>query len=344
MKQNLKLQFEAKNDDYWYYNKKGKIRLNFVRTRLESMGALSHKELLKIYKEWRDSDEFMIIANAEKRQYRAIKCAKRGNDVYQWRVAQRFKELDELAEGMGFDRIFNISDHKPMTNVLMITLTYDSKRCSIGDAWHNIGSDWNRFTANLERKFGKISFVRAWEGYKSGYPHIHAVVYFQEHKFEVFEHRDTQNKSTYRIKAKENVVGKYHSYVDVKAVSSLGGSLRYITKYLRKQNLTGAGVNLTQAQMWLHRNQSFSVSSDFVKLCKTIRLDNKIRHNSNKPMTQTTVYGDKLKDEWTFVGIFPRYQLEPLVKDRKSFKTAWTASLTSLNGLKIEPRNNGRNY
>jgi len=318
-----------------FYNESGKIRLNHVRAEFENMRTLSHEELLSIYQEWRDSDEFVVLANVESRKFLAVKCAKRGNDVYRWRIENRFKALDSLSEQIGDIRIFSIGDERPTTNVLFLTLTFDTKLCDESTAWNRIGEDWNRQIAYLEKKFGKVSFMRAWEGFKNGYPHIHAVVVFEEHDFEVIEHWDTENKSTYRIKEKEGVKGTYHSYVDVVAVNSVGGSIRYLTKYLRKTHGRGSGVNLTQAQMWLHRNQSFSMSDDFLE---RLRLVYKTLHNSKSKQVQSTLNGDIIEVIWQFVGIFSRKDLEHLVKDRGKFEHAWTSHLSSLNGLTVKER------
>jgi len=318
-----------------FYDRRGKIRLWKVRTEVENMRTLTHEDLVRVYLEWRDTDEFIVLAKPETRKFRAMLCAKRGNAVHKWRIEQRFKDLDVLAEQIGEDRIFSIADSKPTTNVLFLTLTFDTKLCTEGTAWDRIGADWNRYLAYLEKKYGKVSFVRAWEGFKNGYPHIHAVVVFEEHNFEVFEHWDSENKSTYRVKEKGGVKGTYHSYVDVVAVNSIGGALRYLTKYLRKTHGRDSSVNLTQAQMWLHRNQSFSMSDDFLE---RLRLVYKLKHNSKSKEVQSTLNGGTIEDEWTFVGIYSRKDLENLVKDRGKFEHAWTAELKSLNGLTVKER------
>jgi len=75
----------------------------------------------------------------------AVKCAKRGNDVYRWRVSRRFKGLSSMAEEIVF---FNPKDRGvKKTRALFVTLTYDTKRCDFKDAWRNIGIEFNRFMA-----------------------------------------------------------------------------------------------------------------------------------------------------------------------------------------------------
>jgi len=276
-----------------FYSQSGKIRLAHVRNEVYQKW-ISHDELIEVYQEWRDTTEYIVLAKPESRKFRAVKCAKRGNDVYKWRIDNRFEELDALAEIIGDDKIFDINQDNPETNVLFLTLTYDTKLCSDGRAWDNIGIEWNRYLAWLEKKYGRVSFLRAWEGFRNGYPHIHAVVVFEEHQFPVFEQKVTDNKTVYRVEDKKELEGNWHSFVDVVAVNSVGGALRYLTKYLRKTHGRGSGTNLTQAQMWIHRKQSYSMSGDFME---RLRLVYKTLHNSNTKPVQINLDVDSIEEK-----------------------------------------------
>lgn len=69
------------------------------------------------------------VSNAGNYEYVAVKCAKRGNDVYLLRVENRLR-------GLGFhipDVNIDFTKH-PFTNMLFITLTYDTKLCSFDEA------------------------------------------------------------------------------------------------------------------------------------------------------------------------------------------------------------------
>jgi hypothetical protein len=312
-----------------FFEAGSKIRLRFVKTEVEN-GLISHDELLQVYTAWVQQDEYLVLANPEKRKFLAVKCSKRGNDVYNWRIENRFKELDALASVVGNDKIFDIHDENPQTNVLFVTFTYDTKRCNEAQAWENIGIEFNRAVSHIKRKFPNgLSILRAWEGFENGYPHIHALLIFHEDKFDVFEHWVSDNKSEYRIKQKHEFDESWHSWIDVKAVSSVGGAIRYITKYLRKTHGFNPKYNLTQAQMWIHEKQSFSMSDDFVS---SLRLVSGSLHNSNKKLSQTDLFGNVIDEKWLLVGIFSKAEIDSLIDGNKN---SWVLRLKSLDGLKI---------
>ena len=187
-----------------YTNSRGKIRLVKVRDCL-NRGVISDNDLIELYKNWRDQSEYLILCYHRRDfrlEYRAIKCAKRGNDVYNWRISQRFKELEMLASLYGENKIFDINQAEPKTNCLLVTFTYDTKLKNKIDAWHDVSLEYNRAITRLRQKFGKISVLRVWESFRNGYPHIHAIFLFDDKRFNVFEHWTTNNKSTFRIQEK----------------------------------------------------------------------------------------------------------------------------------------------
>ena len=224
----------------------------------------------------------------------AVKCAKRGNDVYQSRVKNRFKGLKRYSENLIF---FNPKDRgKKKTSALWATLTYDTKRCFYGEAWENIGAEFNGFMSHLRRKFGKVSSCRVFESFKNGYPHIHCILIFK-HSFTVF--RDS--KGQFRIHEKQIIAQGWHSNVDVKAMSSIGGGLSYLKKYLLKgidvENADSKGLK-TLALCWAYRKRAFSVSGQFRQALSDLI---SYLHNSNKPLVQVTLTGEKLIEEQFFL-------------------------------------------
>jgi len=105
-------------------------------------------EIVERYVEWVNVVTYMILScwNGSKNEVFAVKCAKRGNDVYRSRVYRRFAGLSSRAENLVF---FNPKDQgAKRTRALWVTLTYDTKRCSFGDAWRNVGIKFNRFMAS----------------------------------------------------------------------------------------------------------------------------------------------------------------------------------------------------
>ena len=192
--------------------------------------------------------------------------------------------------------------------ILYLTLTYDQKRCSLDDAWKNIGKEWNRFLSYLKKKFGVISVMRTWESFQNGYPHIHAIVYFFECRFRVIKYKRKRfyEWRLYSKQIKEEINRGWHSFVDIQAIEDTN-RLKYIFKYILKEQTKPQEQKKqiqTLAMLWLFRKRSFSISGDFIDelyslsslpnddLSESERLD-PIMHNSN----------------WEFVGIFTASEL-----------------------------------
>ena len=117
------------------YDSEHKPRLNYARTYFLDFSIdkdLDFKELQEFYVKWRDfeylvlqrqTDNLLIKGEVDKETI-AVKCAKRGNDVYWWRVWKRLKFLHNLKNRTLFDPNGNVK----LSNVLFVTLTYDTKR------------------------------------------------------------------------------------------------------------------------------------------------------------------------------------------------------------------------
>ena len=249
----------------------------------------------------------MILSrwNGPTNEVYAVKCAKRGNDVYRSRVYRRFKNLCSKAENLTF---FNPKDRGAKeTSALWVTLTYDSKLCSFQDAWRNIGIEFNRFTAYVRKRFGKVSCCRVFESFESGYPHVHCILLF-EVSFSVF----IDSKGQFRIHEKSIIAEGWHSNVDVKAMSSLAGGFSYLKKYLLK------GINFekadskalkTLALCWAYRKHTFSVSGSFRKLLADLIKD---MHNSNLELRQITLSGEiieEVEERFFVLGFVPAAEI-----------------------------------
>lgn len=258
--------------------------------------------LLDLFDVWRAESEYMVFKHEEdgKTLYLASKCSKRGNDVYVSRVKRRFKHI---VSGVDDHKFFDVNDFKVdcvvHTRLLWITLTYDSRRSSVRHAWQNIGVEYNRWISAVRRRYGKVSVLRSWETSGRGYPHIHAVLAFEDAEFRVFPHFNmNQGRMTYRIQEKGEFESLWHSFTDIEAISSTRKLFHYVAKYQLKVNEgreeapRGQESCKTLAFMWLFRKRSFSVSGSFIELFS--RLDRDL-HNSNM----------ESKEKWELVGIFP---------------------------------------
>ena len=110
------------------------------------------------------------------------------------------------------------------SNVLFATITYDVNRCTIREAWENIGEDFNNWIRNLRKKFGRISYLRGWESSQKGYPHIHVLMIFHDHNFQVAFSQLKKNRLVYRIEEKEEFEKSWNSFVDVQAIRKMSGN------------------------------------------------------------------------------------------------------------------------
>ena len=301
---------QAQFDLSKYLNVDGQIRWVIVNQEY-LRGVITNEELIEIYRKWRDQDEYAVFCEFLpdfKLRYHAMKCAKRGNDVYNWRIKKKFRELDELGNLYGDNKIFDINLPNPKTHCLFLTLTYDTKLDDKDTAWRKISVDYNRAVTRLRRKYGQISILRVWEASKKGYPHIHAILLFHDSKFNVFEHWSGHH-SSYRIKEKQEFADVWHSNVDVRAVDSIKGAVGYVSKYLRKVHQGDSEHDWTMANMWIHHKQSFALSGDFTQQIAKIRLDFPAMRNSNQKMIQIDLEGKPRVNQCVLVGFFTLKQI-----------------------------------
>jgi hypothetical protein len=278
-------------------------------------------QIVEQYIEWAIEDMYMILTKWNKEKWKndvyAVKCSKRGNDVYVSRVESRFRGIYNRSEDLTF---FNPKDRGHQeTRALWVTLTYDSKRCLYGEAWENIGIEFNAFMAYTRRNFGKVSICRVFESFENGYPHIHCILLFEEHSFSVF--RDAKGQS--RVREKDVIAEGWHSNVDVKAMSSLAGGLSYLKKYLLKGidvlKADSKGLK-TLALCWIYRKRAFSVSGRFRQALNDLISD---LHNSNKKLVQVTLSGKLLVEErFYLLGFVP-------IDILKTRRDIWFAKLDS---------------
>jgi len=325
----------------------GKPRLKVARYMLlneenrRDLGFEDLEDALKLGEElfcyWRDLAEYLLLhaqyvghgESVHKNCFLAVKCSKRGNDVYQRRIKNRFEWLNN---SMPDKQIFKMRDFQVKkvvkTSLLWITLTWDRKRGDLIHAWETLGEDFNRFISALRRKYGKISSLRVWESYASGYPHVHAIILFEEARFTVFPHWSEKDENlTFRINEKSEIAELWHSHVDIQAISSLRAVFTYIKKHQEKVilGLSGSiqeredprdpkvGFDLENVKglrtlflCWIFRKRSFSVSGDFRE-----RIHDLIRamHNSNM-VGQLDLEGNLIR-EWVYVflGVFSGAEL-----------------------------------
>jgi hypothetical protein len=237
----------------------GNIRLARIRDYLEHPGQSDVDFLTDVYLKWVTSPEALLLKGTHTEtgeiKLLGVKCSKRGNDVYNKRLDQKLSFLGDLkSEGFEFFGSADFTANKKvMSSALWVTLTFDSKLCSLDEAWMRIEKDWNSWITNLRNRYGQIlalKFIQSFPGKKQGrrgaafaYPHIHAVLLFKEAQFSVYpqlveknEVDDQASKEVslrYRIHEKEALSdqGKWHSNIDVQALRTFKAISNYCRKY-----------------------------------------------------------------------------------------------------------------
>lgn len=279
----------------------GKIRLLPAQRYFENNEAY-FPTLLDLFEAWKSESEYVVLRNLEMNKILALKCSKRGNDVYNSRIKRRFAFLFKNSEDLRFFSPEDFkTDHQVKSKILWVTLTWNTKRsCRIRQAWRQeISQDWNRFISALRRRYGKIHVLRSYEATRKGYPHVHAILVFEDQEFSVFPHLNNENKLTYRIQEKAEFESLWHSYVDIEAFPTMKKVCYYALKYQLKVNEGSEEdpspkyTSKTLAFMWLFRKRSYAVSGSFREIFS--RLDVGL-HNSNM-------------GEWEFLGVFSGSQL-----------------------------------
>lgn len=306
----------------------GRPRLLAARSYFLGLKNGDLQGLVDYYEAWRDFPEYLVLQkqvgspNPEKTTI-AVKCSKRGNEIYRSRVRKRLAWMEELPD-LQFFNDQELSQGRATTRMIFFTLTYDTKRCSIEEAWENVGSEYNTWISRLRYLDPGLSVIRVWQAFGNGYPHIHGVILFRDLNLHVaFKQEETiqgRTHSVYRVKEKEIFEGSWHSWVDVAACYSMRGALSYCRRYITRQVLKGQSYSLPlyqggsqtsqdQAMMWIYRKRSFSVSGDFRSRLHDLIV---LMHNSKSDLRQTTLAGDLLPEKpvlWLCLGVHSAQEL-----------------------------------
>jgi hypothetical protein len=295
-----------------------KPRLGYIRA-LMSMEGFDLNTVFYAYSYWVGFVEYMVFMGEKRgaweRRFKAVKCSKRGNDVYNWRISKRFKELNSLKEVVFFNPRGNVKK----TRGLFVTLTFDPKSLRLDELWEHVGVAFNKWISRLRSRYGKIQVLRVWEAHKSGYPHIHCLLFFEESEFGVFRH-----SGVWRIEEKGEFEWEY-GFVDVEALRSFKEGVSYVTKYLRKlhewgvtedieeevtpdgregdpalRSLPWGASRLTLSLLWVFRKRCFSLSRSLVDLISAMRSSN----SQNKMKVEQVDLEGKKVWKWVLLGFY----------------------------------------
>jgi hypothetical protein len=292
---------------------KGRPRLSCARALFLPLEQPSVPLLNEVFKFWQNYAEYLVLKGENvvsgEKLFLAVKCSKRGNDVFARRLERKLGFFKSVKGVKLFDPKDFGADRSVYTNLLWVTLTYDSKRCSLSDAWKNCMGEYNKFITNLRNEYGKIDVLRFIQPFDDdtgdayGYPHFHLVLLFKEAKFDVFPHMEENEDGAlqlrYRIQQRDEIKaqGKWHSFVDILALSSVGATVNYCRKYA--QNVcygSSEKAILTSAMLWVHRKQTFCMSKgfreNFVEFIRAMQ-------GSKTFNIQTTLEGAEI-EEWAW--------------------------------------------
>lgn len=265
-----------------FCNEYGAIRSKFVRG-YYLCGEIDLSNVVDLFKTWKEDSEYFILRGELKHSqpmidsrehhvfsdyiYRFVKASKRGNDVYRYLVNKKLAPLNEIRDITFFKDDWG----NKQTNLLFVTLTYDTNRCDVKTAWENIGIDYHLFCTKLRKKYGDVEFFRTWESTQNYYPHVHVLIGFKDKSFPVFintcKKGKKKGKRSFRIPKsdKERISSFWHSNTDIQGVDNTKNAIQELTKYITKDLCSDKG-NKTNSMIWLFRKQSYAISRGFTKL------------------------------------------------------------------------------
>ena len=309
-----------------YQEHSGKVRLKWVRNRV-FWGYLSQEDiglLCDIYSSWLDQDEYLVLKGTNlktlEEKHLAVKCSKRGNDVFSSRLNRK---LGFLKDDIQFFNPKNFESHanfKPKTGLLWVTFTYDPSRCSLHQCYMNFMREWNIAITKLRQKYGKISYVSFPQpfpnskGLAYGYRHLHVIMLFEEYRFSVFRHfgkdREGNFEIQYRIKEKNEFlqVSGWHSHIDIRALHSMHAVYKYAKKHHLNAVFNESPESLVNnAVLWFYKKKSYNPSKHFRK--KYLEFIEVMQ--VSKKSLQLDLFGQPaILWQWSALGVFSLEELK----------------------------------
>lgn len=206
-----------------------------------------------------------LFRDVERSEWVFHETIKRGNRPYVQMVRKKFEVFTGREPLMFFDENWGIKK----TPMLYISGTIDQDKMSRCHAWLHFGELWNSFNTNIRNQFGKISYIRAWQSQRNGYPHFHALVYFKDHDFTVVEWTHPDGKRSWRLPSRSSDRQKLKTAwkwgnLDIVCVQNSHDAFKDLLKYITR-DLEGGESDLSNSMVWFFGKQSFSYSRDLVK-------------------------------------------------------------------------------
>jgi hypothetical protein len=236
-------------------------------------GHLTKEQLKPYYYDYISKNKYLLFQKKmvpldEKPTYKLLKASIRGNDVYRFRTRQRFKPLYETS--MDLKNIKLIDQNKRYAKTRLIFATLTCNMCVHNDnkdkAWFSQPYLLNEFHTKLRKEYGKISILRTFESTEDGSPHVHEILYFQEHEFNSFrfvsDHGSKKGVIRYLLDDHTNETFQdlwFSQFVHLEAVQSFG-AIPYLLKYITKEHYEQNGGQ-TAIDLWLYKQRSYAMST-----------------------------------------------------------------------------------
>ena len=197
---------------------------------------------VKSYWSWVNDPKQLLFENTEDDSLLLIPSKKRGNEPYRKHVSNKLQSI----RGKFFKHLDKRYSYRrdQGAGAVFVTLTYKDGDLS---AWETVGADYNRFMARFRKRFGRCDVVRVWESMANGRPHIHALILL---KTRVSAYMN-KGRLWFGHSVWQDLQGLWsHGFSGFDVVRNVGGSYRYILKYITKATVAGSVGGSTVLEMW----------------------------------------------------------------------------------------------
>lgn len=227
---------------------------------------------------WRNDNIYLCFRGETPKKeikYFYQKASKRGNDVYRWRVKNRFKKiLDFSEENKDLSFIEKSEDGRFSSHLLKLTLTVNPSNYSLNDFNARICSkELDRQIKRIRNVYPNVKVSRTYEVFTDkakGFLHVNLMLFFPTYSFLVFLYVNKRNERSWRLKNLKDKTFFQNSwrcgFVDVRAVSTANDLLEYCLKYHIKyfKNVKAKGnQDLTLSVLTLFNKRAFSIPDSF---------------------------------------------------------------------------------
>jgi hypothetical protein len=266
---------------------------------------------------WRRNDMYLCFKGETTKHevmYHYQKASKRGNDVYRWRVKNRFKKILDFAENnkdLSFIEKANTGGFS--SHVLKLTLTVDPGRYALNPFNSRVCSkELDKQMKRIRNMYPDVKISRTYEVFTDkakGFLHVNQILFFPNHSFPVFHHRNRRNQQSWRLKNYSDKMFLQNSwscgFVDVRAVSTAQDLLEYCLKYHIKyfKNARAKGnQDLTLSVLTLFNKRAFSIPASFTD---AILLYARSRGVRVEPLRLDTIMHNSLEEyvSFQFLGV-----------------------------------------